>query len=361
MKEDLNFLHMDLDAFFASVEELENPKLKGHPMVVGGRSDRGIITTANYEARKYGLHSAMPIFMAKQLCPNVIIVPTRHNLYREKSDEVFKIINNYSDKIEQMSIDEACIDISHIDADPLKLAKHIQKNVYQKTGLTLSIGISYNKSLAKLASDWNKPNGVFVIRKNMVPKILEDLPIERIAGIGQKTKEKLNAFGVYKVYELLELSFSFLKKNFGKQGEVIYNRIRGIDNRVVETTRIRKSLGIERTFSKDIDKASELVKLLKNFAEELSKDLKKRNILGHTITLKIKFNNFETITRSMTLENPTNEFKEIYLKAYYLLRTVDIKRPIRLLGLTSSNLVDDNIIQLSLWNLDEFNSNNKRK
>lgn len=356
MRDDLNFLHMDLDAFFASVEELDNPKLKGHPMVVGGKSGRGIITTANYEARKYGLHSAMPIFMAKELCPHVIIVPTNHQKYRKKSDQVFRVMEKYSNTIEKMSIDEACLDISHIDEDPVKLARYIQRDVYRETGLTLSIGISYNKSLAKLASDWNKPNGVFVIRKNMVPRILEDLPIEKIAGIGAKTKEKLNSFGVYKVSELLQLSLPFLKKNFGKQGEVIYNRIRGVDERAVETTRVRKSLGIERTFPRDIDKASELVKLLKSFAEELSLDLKKRNIFGHTITLKIKFNDFETITRSMTLDNPTNEFKEIYLKGYYLLRTVDIQRPIRLLGLTASNLTNDDIVQISLWDFNDLNT-----
>ncbi|MDO5017717.1 MAG: DNA polymerase IV [Lagierella massiliensis] len=350
MKDDLNFLHIDLDAFFASVEELDNPKLKGKPMVVGGKSERGIVTTANYEARKYGLHSAMPIFIAKKLCPQVIVVPVRHDRYREKSNEVFNIMRKYSQKIEKMSIDEACLDISHLNCDPIKLAYHIQKNVAKNTGLTLSIGISYNKFLSKLASDWNKPCGVFIIRKEMIPGILEGLPVEKIAGVGQKTKEKLNGFGIYKVQELLKLSPQFLKNQFGKQGEVIYQRIRGVDNRAVETNRVRKSLGVERTFPKDIDDQTLLRSYLKKFSKELSLDLKSKNLLGHTITLKIKFNNFETITRSITFENPTSDYREIYLKSCYLQSFVDFQRPIRLIGLTSSNLVKDDFNQITLWN-----------
>ncbi len=349
MKDGLNFLHMDLDAFFASVEELDNPKLKGRPMVVGGRSERGIVTTANYEARKYGLHSAMPIFMAKKLCPQVIIVPTRHERYQEKSSEVFKIMSSYSNLIEKMSIDEACLDISHLEENPVKLAKRIQEEVFRKTGLTLSIGISYNKSLAKLASDWNKPKGIFIIRKEMIPRILEDLPVEKIAGVGEKTKEKLNSFGVYKVRDLLKLSLPLLKKQFGKLGEVIYNRVRGIDNRKVDNSRIRKSLGIERTFPKDVTSMNELMGFVKEFSLLLSRDLNDRKIMGKTITIKLKFNNFETITRSMTLENASSDFDEIYLKAAFLIDNVDINRPVRLLGISASNLTNADFNQIALW------------
>lgn len=347
MKDNLNFLHIDLDAFYASVEELDNPKLKGKPMVVGGQSQRGIITTANYEARAYGLHSAMPIFKAVKLCPNVIVVPVRHNRYEEMSKEVFNILKNFSNRIEQMSIDEGCLDISHIEnINPLNLAQNIQYEVYKKTKLTVSIGISYNKSLAKMASDWNKPKGIKIITKDMIPNILLDLPINKIAGIGKKSEEKLHKLGIYKVKELMNLNREILEYHFGKLGLVIYDRIRGIDNREIETSRTRKSLGIERTFSNDIDNIQDIRNKIMDFSKDLSKDLQNRKIVGKTISIKIKFNDFKVITRSITLESHRNDFNEIYHNANFLLDNIKINKPIRLLGLTMSNLQNDNIKQL---------------
>lgn len=347
MKDNLNFLHIDLDAFYASVEELDNPKLKGKPMVVGGQSQRGIITTANYEARAYGLHSAMPIFKAVKLCPNVIVVPVRHNRYEEMSKEVFNILKNFSNRIEQMSIDEGCLDISHIEnINPLNLAQDIQNEVYKKTKLTVSIGISYNKSLAKMASDWNKPKGIKIITKDMIPNILLDLPINKIAGIGKKSEEKLHKLGIYKVKELMNLNREILEYHFGKLGLVIYDRIRGIDNREIETSRTRKSLGIERTFSNDIDNIQDIRNKIMDFSKDLSKDLQNRKIVGKTISIKIKFNDFKVITRSITLESHRNDFNEIYHNANFLLDNIKINKPIRLLGLTMSNLQNDNIKQL---------------
>ncbi len=346
MIDDLNFLHIDLDAFFASVEELQNPSLKGKPMVVGGRSQRGIITTANYEARKFGLHSAMPIFKATKLCPHIIIVPPRHELYSEMSKEVFEILKKYSNKIEQMSIDEGCIDITHINIKPEILAKNIQDDIFKNTGLTVSIGISYNKSLAKMASDWNKPEGLKIITKNMIPGILLDLPIGKIAGIGKKSQEKFHNMGIYKVRELMQLNKEMLEYHFGKLGLVIFDRIRGIDDRHVETTRVRKSIGIERTFSKDIYDKDEIVQKIHDYSRDLSEELKKRNIVGKTVSLKIKFNDFKVITRSITLESPRDDFEEIYYKAMYLFNNIELYRPIRLLGLTMANLQKNDIIQL---------------
>lgn len=347
MKDNLNFLHIDLDAFYASVEELDNPKLKGKPMVVGGQSQRGIITTANYEARAYGLHSAMPIFKAVKLCPNVIVVPVRHNRYEEMSKEVFNILKNFSNRIEQMSIDEGCLDISHIEnINTLNLAQNIQNEVYKKTKLTVSIGISYNKSLAKMASDWNKPKGIKIITKDMIPNILLDLPINKIAGIGKKSEEKLHKLGIYKVKELMNLNREILEYHFGKLGLVIYDRIRGIDNREIETSRTRKSLGIERTFSNDIDNIQDIRNKIMDFSKNLSKDLQNRKIVGKTISIKIKFNDFKVITRSITLESHRNDFNEIYHNANFLLDNIKINKPIRLLGLTMSNLQNDNIKQL---------------
>lgn len=346
MIDDLNFLHIDLDAFFASVEELQNSSLKGKPMVVGGRSQRGIITTANYEARKFGLHSAMPIFKATQLCPHVIIVPPRHDLYSEMSKKVFSILKKYSSKIEQMSIDEGCIDISHINTNPKILAKSIQDDIFNNTGLTVSIGISFNKSLAKMASDWNKPQGITIIRKNMIPEILLDLPIGKIAGIGKKSQEKFHKMGIYKVRELMQLNKEMLEYHFGKLGLVVYDRIRGIDDRQVETTRVRKSIGIERTFSRDIFDKEEITQKIYDYSKDLSEELQKKEIVGKTVSLKIKFNDFKVITRSITLESPRDDFEEIYHKAMYLFNNIELYRPIRLLGLTMANLQKNDIIQL---------------
>ncbi|WP_100066121.1 DNA polymerase IV [Miniphocaeibacter massiliensis] len=346
MKDDLNFLHIDLDAFFASVEELDNPSLKGKPMIVGGRSQRGIITTANYEARKFGLHSAMPIFKATKLCPQVIIVSPRHNKYSEMSKKVFSIISKYSNNIEKMSIDEGAIDISHINCEPISLIKKIQNDVYKNTGLTVSIGVSYNKFLAKMASDWNKPNGYKIITKDMLPEILLELPIEKIAGIGKKSASKLNTMGIYKVKQLMDLNQDILQYHFGKFGLIIYDRIRGIDHSVISNSRERKSIGIERTFPKDLDSKIEIIDKLEEFSLELAKDLKKRNLLGRTISIKLKFDDFKTITRNFSLEQPRRDFEEIFSKSKFLLDNVDLKKPIRLLGVTMSNLQDDNISQL---------------
>lgn len=347
MRDELNFLHLDLDAFYASVEEIDNPKLKGRPMVVGGRSQRGIITTANYQARKFGLHSAMPIFQAKTLCPNVIIVPVRHERYEEVSRKVFSLLDKYSPKIEQMSIDEGCMDISHLDIEPEILAKLIQDDISIKTGLTLSIGISYNKSLAKLASDWNKPQGVKIIDRSMMPQILMPLPVGKILGVGKKTEAKLKSMGIYKVEDLYSVPKTTLEYHFGKSGGLIYERIRGIDNRQVDTQRERKSLGIERTFSKNIHSKKHLHQIIKDFSKKLHIELVERKLLGRTLQVKIKYSNFHTITRSYTYQEATRELKEIYEKTIYLFKDIPLDRPIRLFGLTMANLQDDDIQQLN--------------
>ncbi len=346
MQDDLNFLHIDLDAFFASVEELEDPSLKGKPMVVGGRSRRGIITTANYEARKYGLHSAMPIFKAIKLCPHVIIVPSQHSKYSEMSKKVFSVISKYSNNIEQMSIDEGAVDISHLNCNPVSLIKQIQKDIYQNTKLTVSIGVSYNKSLAKMASDWNKPMGYKIITREMIPDLLLDLPIEKIAGIGRKSSSKFHTMGIYKVNQLMYLNKEILEYHFGKLGLIIYDRIRGIDNSKISNTRERKSIGIERTFSEDINSLEDITKKLNEFSLELSNDLEKRKLLGKTVSVKIKFNDFKTITRSFSFEHARRDFEEISEKANFLFNSIEFNKPIRLLGVTMANLEDDDISQL---------------
>ena len=351
----LNIIHVDMDAFYASVEEHDNPKLKGLPVIVGGLNNHGVVTTANYHARKYGVHSAMPIFMAKKKCPHGCYVPGRMRRYQEVSREVFDILYDYTYLIEKVSIDEAYLDISHIGKDPLELSKEIQKTVLKKTGLTMSVGISYNKFLAKLASDWNKPCGIKVISRDMIPDILVPLNIDKVHGLGPKSCEKLRDIGIYTIGDLLETSKEFLTEILGKSGIEIYDRIRGIDRREVNTIRERKSLGIERTFTEGTKDKEKLTKYIEGFSAELSDELSEKKIHGRTITLKIKDENFKTHTRSKTLITHINSFDDIYEVASSLLNEIDIIFKIRLIGLTASNLISSDLKQLSLFdNIDNL-------
>lgn len=348
MKE-LNILHLDMDAFYASVEEQDNPKLKGKPVIVGGKSKHGIVTTANYEARKYGVKSAMPIFMARKLCPKGYFLPVRMHRYKEVSNKILRILYDITDLVEQVSIDEAYLDISNIDMEPLKLARKIRKNILSKTGLTLSIGISYNKFLAKLASEWNKPNGTMIITKDMVPKILLPLPVKSIHGIGPKSAKKLNNIGIYTVKDLYGLSENFLTELFGKSGLDIYLKIRGVDNRGIETARKRKSLGTETTFENDTKDINVLYSYLREFAIEISRSLKIKRLHGRTVTVKVKFDDFRIQTKSKTLPHDIISAKDIYKVGVSLLKKIPIRQNIRLIGLTVSNLNPLDSEQLSLF------------
>lgn len=338
-----------MDAFYASVEERDNPRLKGRPVIVGGTKKSGIVTTANYEARKYGIHSAMPIFIAKAKCPHGIFLPTRMYEYQKASKQVFKSLLNFTDLVEPVSIDEAYLDISSIDMDPLELGEKIRQSVLQKTGLTLSMGISYNKFLAKLGSDWNKPNGIKIINRSMVPEILFPLPVGKVHGIGKKTSQRLNNIGIYTVEDLFRLSEDFLVDFFGKSGNEIYNRIRGIDLRQINLERERKSLGVETTFSNHTKDKGLLKSYLKEFSKEIAEDLEKEKLQGRTITLKIKYENFKSHTKSKTYEREINKFLDIYNTSKNLLDEIDLKKEIRLIGLSVSNLNSLDTKQLSFY------------
>lgn len=347
--EDLNIIHVDMDAFYAAVEEHDNPELRGKPVIVGGLSNQGVVTTANYQARKYGVHSAMPIFMAKQRCPGGIYVPGKMKRYQEVSREVFKILYEFTDLIEQVSIDEAYLDISKINMKPLEVVEEIKKRVFSSTGLTMSIGISYNKFLAKLASDWNKPNGVKVITSDMVPEILLPLPVKAVHGIGPKSAKRLNNIGVYKIEDLLRLSEDFLIELFGKSGRETYNRIRGIDHREIDLCRERKSLGIERTFNEKTNDIDILKSYLKSFSSQLAFELENKRIHTKTIIVKIKDEKFRTQTRSKTLTNHISSEEEIFEIGESLLDEIKIIKNIRLLGITAANLISLDLEQLSLF------------
>lgn len=347
--EKLNIIHVDMDAFYASIEENDNPTLKGKPIVVGGNSKRGIVTTASYEARKYGLHSAMPIFIAKQKCPNVIIVPTRMDRYREVSRLVFGVLSEFTNIIEPLSIDEGFLDISGINKCPLKVANSIKQRVLEETGLTMSIGISYNKFLAKIASDWNKPDGIKVINRLMVPEILFPLSVSNVHGIGPKSSKRLNDIGIYKIKDLMNLSEEFLESFFGKHGGEIYKRIRGIDDRRVTVDSRRKSIGTETTFIETTLDIDTLKIYLYEFSKEIEDSLNLKNLQAKTITLKLKDVKFKTQTKGITLSNYTYNVKEIYQTSLMLLEQVEIQEEIRLIGLSVSNLFTRKIEQLSLF------------
>lgn len=351
LEKDLNFCHVDMDAFYASLEMQRHPHLKGQPMVVGGKSKKGIITTANYEARKFGLHSAMPIFMAKSLCPQVIVIPTDMDYYRRKSREIFHILEGFTDNIEKVSVDEAYLDISNIADSRELIALNIQEEVFKQTGLTLSVGISYNKFLAKLASDWHKPSGIKIINRQMVPDILLSLDISKVHGIGQKTENRLNKIGIYTVKDLYQLDRSYLRDNFGKSGSEIYDRIRGLDDRKIEDDIERKSIGIERTLDKNINSIEELLKIINYFARDLSNDLKSKNVLAKRFTVKLKRADFQVRTKSYTLAEYTDSLKTIEDLAKTLLLGMYNNEEIRLVGLTAFDLQDNSIKQENFFEI----------
>lgn len=345
----MKIIHLDMDAFYAAVEERDNPSLKGFPVVVGGSSDHGVVTTANYIAREYGIHSAMPIFKAKKLCPNAYYIKPRIGKYGEVSRDVFNILYEFTELVEQVSIDEAYLDVSQINKCPLRIAREIKEEVLKRTGLTMSVGISYNKFLAKLASDWNKPNGIKIISPDQVPDILFPLKVKSVHGIGPKSAKRLNNIGIYTIQDLIQLQEDFLIDLFGKSGREVYNRIRGIDNRKVNIFRQRKSLGTETTLEKGTWDKDELTPYLEEFTKEISQSLIFKNLHGRTITLKVKYSNFTVHSRSRTLENHTNSQDEIYETALTLIDEISFEDEIRLIGLSISNLISMDLKQLSLF------------
>lgn len=342
-------MHVDMDAFFASVEIHDNPKLKGKPVIVGGTSERGVVSTCSYEARKYGVKSAMPVYMAKSKCPNGIFLPPRIERYKEVSKEIFSILRNVTPYVEPLSIDEAYLDITDYTKDPVSTSKFIKDTVLKTTGLTLSVGISYNKFLAKLASDWNKPNGLTIIRENMMPQILFPLPISKVYGLGKKSVKKLNDIGVFSIQELYILPKDILIEFFGKYGIEIYDRIRGIDNRTVEILRQIKSIGREITLKRDTDNKDKLKEYLKTFSVSISKQLINKGFSAKTVVLKTKTSSFENHTRSKTLSSYIYKPDDIYREACDILMEIALTEKVRLIGLSVSSLKENSLKQISLF------------
>lgn len=342
-------LHVDMDAFFAAVEQLDNVSYRNKPVIVGGVSERGVVSTCSYEARKFGIHSAMPIFMAQKACPQGIYILPRMGRYKEVSNRIFSILREVTEFVEPLSIDEAYLDISNSEfKDGMEAALYIKERVYKEVGLTLSIGISYNKFLAKIASEWNKPNGIKEIDKSMVPEILFPLSISKIHGLGEKSVAKLNNMGIFKIKELYNMPMEFFLEYLGKSGIEIFDRIRGNDFREIDLNRDRKSYGKERTLKFNTDNKEELILILEDYAKEISSDLKRHSIEGRTITLKYKTASFENHSRSKTLNFFTNEFQDIFNVSKELLEVEEIES-IRLIGITVSSLKEKEIEQLTLF------------
>ena len=334
-------IHVDMDAFFASVEQRDNPDLKGKPVVVGGDSDRGVIAAASYEARKYGVRSAMSSRLAKRKCPNLVFVHGCFDKYKEVSRQIRDIFFEYTDLVEPLSLDEAFLDVTFAKKgkpSATLIAKEIKRRIKEETDLTASAGVSYCKFLAKIASDEKKPDGLFVITPDQAEEFIEKLEVRKFFGIGKVTAEKLNKQGIYFGSDLKKFDQHELIRQFGKSGIYYYNIVRGIDNRPVIPTRERKSLGAERTFSKDYFLLSDLKIQMEKIEDEIWRRIERSQTFGKTLTLKIKFADFEQITRSKTLPDLIRSKAVLSETAIKLLKAEEpFVKGIRLLGLTVSN------------------------
>jgi DNA polymerase-4 len=347
-------IHVDMDAFYASVEQRDNPDLRGKPVAVGGSRERGVVAAASYEARKFGVRSAMPSITAKRQCPDLIFVKPRFEIYKAVSKQIRQIFAEHTSIIEPLSLDEAYLDVTeNLQGIPLArdVALAIRAKIKEITGLNASAGISYNKFLAKLASDHRKPNGQYVITPEMGPAFVENLPVGKFHGIGPATSAKMNALGLYKGLDMRNQSLEFMQTNFGKAGSYYYWISRGVDNREVRADRIRKSVGAENTFSTDLIDFDALVAELEPLIDKVWRHCEGTSNHGRTVTLKVKFNDFEIVTRSRSLPAAISSQAELERVAINLLKNeMPAPKPIRLLGVSLSALqhVDDTGPQMAL-------------
>jgi len=344
-----------MDAFFASVEQLDNPELRGKPVAVGGSGGRSVVAAASYEARKFGVRSAMPSVTAKRLCPDLIFVQHHFERYHEISGKILEIFRQYTDLVEPLSIDEAFLDVTIDKRDigsATLIAREIKKEIRNQTGLTASAGISVNKFLAKIASEIKKPDGLYIIRPEEAEGFIEKLAIEKFYGIGRVTAEKMHKLGVHTGADLKKWDLVSLVRNFGKIGVFYFDIVRGIDDRPVEAESERKSIGTELTFEKDLTTQFEIVAELYKIERELMSRIEEAGTSGRTITLKIKYADFKQITRSRTLMNYIRDFESLHKEVSEIRKSLKLEGSlIRLLGVSISNLETDECAdrQLSLF------------
>lgn len=334
-------IHIDMDAFYASVEQLDNPELRGKPLAVGGNELRGVVSAASYEARKFGVRSAMSGVQAKRYCPELLFVPPRFDRYKEISRKIRKIFLEYTDLVEPLSLDEAYLDVTvnkKNNPSASLIAQEIRRKIYEEVGLTASAGISINKFVAKIASDYNKPNGQKTVNPDEVEAFLEKLDIKKFYGVGKVTAEKMYQLGIFTGFDLKQKSLEFLEKHFSNSGSYYYLICRGIHNSQVKPNRTIKSVGAERTFFENLSSEVFLEDKIISIANELEKRLKKSKIAGKTITLKLKYSDFSLQTRSKTLPYYISDKNLIIDIAKELLYQERLKNSVRLLGLSLNNL-----------------------
>ena len=342
-------IHVDMDYFFAQVEERDNPELKDKPVAIGGYSNgRGVLSTSNYIARKYGVRSAMPTAKALKLCPHLVLVKPTFEKYRKASSQVFEIFQSYSNKVQPLSLDEAYIDVTDCEKfgnDAIKIAQAIREEIFDKTKLTASAGVSYNKFLAKIASDIFKPNGLAVIRPENVEEKISHFSIKKMMGVGNVTSKKMNALGIYTFKDIQKYSKLDLINMFGDYGVTLFNCARGIDNREVNSSRVRKSLSVERTFSENLNREEELLIKLETCYEEMKERLQKHDDkFIKSIFVKIKSSDFSQTTIEAQVPVEWDEFKKLFCKRFEVIENKNI----RLLGTGVRFITSDCRFQLEL-------------
>ena len=330
-----------MDAFFASVEQRDNPELRGKPIAVGFDGPRGVVSTASYEARPYGVHSAMSMAQAKRRCPQLIVVPTHFEKYKEVSQQIHAVFHEYTDLVEPISLDEAFLDVTDNKKGielAVDIAKEIKQKILERTSLTASAGVSFNKLLAKIASDMRKPNGIFTVHPDRALDFIGSLPVEKLWGVGPKTANRMHEMGVFTGAQLRRISCEHLVQVFGKMGRVYYDFSRGIDNRPVVVAYERKSVGCERTFLEDLHINSKIIIELYHIVLELVERIERKDFRGRTLTLKLKWDATTQITRSLTQEKVLRTKDDILPLAKRLLKDTEYHdRPIRLMGLSVSS------------------------
>jgi DNA polymerase IV len=347
-------IHLDMDAFYASVEILDQPELRGRPVIVGGNSNRGVVSAASYEARKFGVHSALPMVTARRLCPGGVFLPVRMARYREISARIMAVFHHFTPLVEPLSLDEAFLDVT--DSQALfgpgeEIAASIKKLVRRETGLTVSAGLASSKLVAKIASDLQKPDGLTLVPPGGEKEFLAGLAIERLWGVGGKTRESLRLMGVSTIGDLSRLSLPILEGRFGRHGLHLYQSARGIDDREVTPGREVKSVGHEETFANDLLRGRDLERELLALAVKVGRRLRRYGMQGRTVTLKVKYHDFTQVTRSLTLPAATDDEREIFHRTRSLLdKTEAARRPVRLLGVSLANLTSDKAArQLNLF------------
>ena len=340
MSHQRKIIHVDMDAFFASVEQRDNPQLKGKPVIVGGKpNSRGVVAACSYEARQFGIRSAMPCSKAYRLCPDAIFVPPRFDAYREVSNQIREIFWRYASEVEPLSLDEAYLDVSYTEdhkGSATLIAKAIKADILAATNLIASAGVSYNKFLAKIASDMDKPDGLYVIKPDQGEQFVSELKVGQFHGVGPATETKMHKLGIFTGADLKQWTLPQLSEKFGKSAQHYFNIVRGIDHRSVKSSRIRKSLGKETTFAEDVLLIESLLQTLAELTEVVFNSLEEQQIIGRTITVKVKYTNFQQVTRAHTAEHSLTKQHIPALCQQLLAKTEAGNIPVRLVGLSIS-------------------------